>query len=100
MYAAKPQQPASADAAPILEDSARQAGGKTPWHMYAWRAMEMRIGLVPLPIYVLLAALIAGFVVQGKVPTDISVSIAVLAIGGFTCAEFGKRLPVLRHIGA
>ncbi|HEY1150945.1 MAG TPA: 2-hydroxycarboxylate transporter family protein [Pseudoduganella sp.] len=100
MYATKPQQPASADAAPVIEDSARQAGGKTPWHMYAWRAMEMRVGLVPLPIYLLLAALIAGFVVQGKVPTDISVSIAVLAIGGFTCAEFGKRLPVLRHIGA
>ena len=100
MYAAKPQQPASTDAGPILEDSTRQASSKTPWHMYAWRAMEMRVGLVPLPIYVLLAALIAGFVVQGKVPTDISVSIAVLAIGGFTCAEFGKRLPVLRHIGA
>ncbi|MBA5640289.1 2-hydroxycarboxylate transporter family protein [Duganella sp. LX20W] len=28
------------------------------------------------------------------------VSIAVLAVGGFTCAEFGKRMPLLRNIGA
>ncbi|MYM39209.1 malate permease [Pseudoduganella sp. CY13W] len=62
--------------------------------------MDMRIGLVPLPIYLLLLALIGGFVSMGKVPTDISVSIAVLAVGGFTCAEFGKRMPLLRHIGA
>eukprot|EP01030_Chromulinospumella_sphaerica_P014093 gene14093-13886_t len=62
--------------------------------------MDLRIGLVPLPIYLLLLALIAGFVYMGKVPTDISVSIAVLAVGGFTCAEFGKRMPLLRHIGA
>ncbi|WP_229633552.1 2-hydroxycarboxylate transporter family protein [Duganella qianjiadongensis] len=68
--------------------------------MLAWRAMDMRIGLVPLPIYLLLLALIGGFVSMGKVPTDISVSIAVLAVGGFTCAEFGKRMPLLRHIGA
>jgi len=26
--------------------------------------------------------------------------IAVLVIGGFTCAEIGKRIPVLRNIGA
>jgi CCS family citrate carrier protein len=62
--------------------------------------MDMRIGVVPLPIYVLLVALIGSFVMLGNVPTDISVTIAVLAVGGFTCAEFGKRLPVLRHVGA
>jgi malate:Na+ symporter len=65
-----------------------------------WRLMDRRIGIVPLPIYVLLVALMCGFVALGVVPTDISVSIAVLSIGGFTCAEIGKRLPVVRHIGA
>jgi len=95
MNATKPHQWA-ADAQPSTGDT----GTKTPWHMYAWRAMEMRIGLVPVPIYLLLLALIGGFIAQGKVPTDISVSIAVLAVGGFTCAEFGKRMPLLRHIGA
>ena len=59
-----------------------------------------RIGIVPLPVYVLLLVLIAGFVITGKVPNDICVSIAILTVGGFSCAELGKRLPYFRNIGA
>jgi CCS family citrate carrier protein len=59
-----------------------------------------RIGIVPLPVYVLLLALIGGFVATGKVPNDICVSIAILTVGGFSCAELGKRLPFFRNIGA
>lgn len=70
------------------------------WPHGWWKLMEIRIGIVPLPVYLLLVALIAGFVITGKVPTDISVSIAILAVGGFSCAEVGKRLPVFRKIGA
>ena len=70
------------------------------WPHAWWKLMEHRVGVIPLPIYCLLLALIVGFVSSGKVPTDISVSIAILAVGGFTCAEFGKRLPLVRHIGA
>ncbi|MFP6562737.1 2-hydroxycarboxylate transporter family protein [Paraburkholderia sp. B3] len=70
------------------------------WPEGWWKLMEIRIGIIPLPIYVILAALIAGFAVSGKVPGEISMSIAVLAFFGFTCAEFGKRLPLLRNIGA
>jgi CCS family citrate carrier protein len=70
------------------------------WPHGWWKLMEMRIGVIPLPVYLLLLALITGFVVTGKVPTDISVSIALLAVGGFSCAELGKRLPVMRNIGA
>ena len=70
------------------------------WPQGWWRLMDSRIGIIPLPVYLLLAALIGGFVVTGKVPTDISVSMAILVVGGFTCAEVGKRLPVVRHIGA
>jgi CCS family citrate carrier protein len=55
---------------------------------------------VPLPVYFLLLALIAGFVATGKVPNDICVSIAILTVGGFSCAELGKRIPYLRNIGA
>jgi malate:Na+ symporter len=85
---------------PVLVDGAQPQHGRTPWHLHAWRLMDTRVGVVPLPIYVLLVALIGGFAALGKMPTDISVSIAVLAVGGFTCAEFGKRIPFLRHIGA
>lgn len=99
-YQSAAAQQGMASVSPIHDAAAEATGTRTPWHMLAWRAMDLRIGLVPLPIYLLLLALIAGFVSMGKVPTDISVSIAVLAVGGFTCAEFGKRMPLLRHIGA
>jgi CCS family citrate carrier protein len=62
--------------------------------------MEYRIGIIPLPIYFVLLALIASFAIKGKVPGEISMAIAVLAFFGFSCAEIGKRLPVLRNIGA
>ncbi len=62
--------------------------------------MDTRIGIIPVPIYVMLFALIVGFVYTGDIKGEISMMIAVLVIGGFTCAEIGKRTPVLRNIGA
>ena len=62
--------------------------------------MDMRIGIIPIPIYVILCALLAGFTYTGDIKGEISMMIAVLVIGGFTCAEIGKRMPVLRNIGA
>ena len=63
--------------------------------------MEFRIGILPLPVYVVLLAVIAWFMEQpGKFPGEICMMMAVLAVGGFTCGEIGKRLPVLHHFGA
>src|ERR1700716_1546694 len=65
-----------------------------------WRIMDVSVGIVPLPIFFALLALIAGFVWLGKVPADLTTNIAVLTVGGFGCAELGKHLPGLRRIGA
>jgi len=70
------------------------------WPNGWWKLMELRIGIIPLPVYVLLLGLVAGFIATGELPGEINVAIAVLAIGGFTCGEIGKRLPYLRHVGA
>ncbi|WP_309491439.1 2-hydroxycarboxylate transporter family protein [Trinickia mobilis] len=70
------------------------------WPEGWWKLMEYRIGIIPLPVYVMLLLLIGGFTISGKVPGEISMAIAVLAFFGFTCAELGKRLPLVRHIGA
>ena len=56
---------------------------------------------MPLPVYVVLAALVAFFILRdGKVASDLPTMIAVLALGGFGCAEIGRRLPVIRNLGA
>ena len=61
---------------------------------------RFQIGIIPWPVYVALIMVIGGFCATGKLPTDISLSIAILAIGGFTCAELGRRLPFISALGA
>ena len=67
--------------------------------------MEVRIGVVPLPVLVGLIGILSAFVVlkkfpaAGKTPNDVCTMIAVLAVGGFVCGELGRRLPVIRHVG-
>ena len=65
-----------------------------------WGAL---IGVIPWPVFVALVALIGGLLITAKKTdglTDISVMIAILAVGGFACAEIGKRIPGLRSLGA
>ena len=64
------------------------------------RAMEVRVGIIPLPVYLLLLALVVAFAVRGKISGEVTVMIAVLVVGGFTCAEIGRRIPWLRAVGA
>jgi Na+/citrate or Na+/malate symporter len=48
-----------------------------------------------------LAGLVAFFILRdGKVASDLPTMIAVLALGGFGCAEIGRQLPVIRNLGA
>jgi Na+/citrate or Na+/malate symporter len=61
--------------------------------------MERRVGVIPLPVYALLVALTAGFLALGKLPAEITMIMAILAVAGFTSAALGKRLPLLRHVG-
>jgi malate:Na+ symporter len=86
----------NATATPVVETPPPSARF---WPEGWWRLMELRIGIIPLPIFILLAALITGFVVTGSLPNEINVWIAVLALFGFLCAEVGKRIPILRNIG-
>ena len=73
----------------------------TPWWPQGWwKIVDTRIGIIPIPVYVILVALLVGFTYTGDIKGEISIMIAVLVIGGFTCAEIGKRTPVLRNIGA
>ncbi|MFI4975372.1 MAG: 2-hydroxycarboxylate transporter family protein [Caulobacterales bacterium] len=68
----------------------------SPWMRFA----DFRIGIVPAPVFLVLIGLIAAFVASGKPPSDLMMMIAVLAAGGFACAEIGKRLPGLNQVGA
>jgi CCS family citrate carrier protein len=70
------------------------------WPEGWWRIMEIRIGIIPLPVFVLMGVLILVFVATGKISSEISMAIVVFSFFGFLCAEIGKRIPVIRNIGA
>ena len=66
----------------------------------AWqRVLERRIGIVPVPVFVLLAAMTWYFVAANEVVTDLPMMIAVVALFGFACAEIGQRIPGVRSVG-
>ncbi|HEX3700086.1 MAG TPA: 2-hydroxycarboxylate transporter family protein [Phenylobacterium sp.] len=64
-----------------------------------WRIMDLRLGIVPVPVALVAIAVTAAFVRLGAPPSDILMNIVVLAVGGFVCAEIGKRTPGLRNLG-
>lgn len=85
----------------VVSPPAKSLQSAEPWWPRGWwTIVDTRIGIIPVPIYIILCALLAGFVYTGDIKGEIPIMIAVLVIGGFTCAEIGKRLPVLRNIGA
>jgi CCS family citrate carrier protein len=70
------------------------------WPKGWWKIVDYKIGIIPMPMFVISFAVIAGFVATGKVPSDILMAIVLLSLGGFSCAELGKRIPIIRNIGA
>lgn len=66
-----------------------------------WHVMDTwKIGIIPLPLFILAGLLIAIDCLDGKLPSDIVVMVATLAFFGFACGEFGKRLPFVGKLGA
>ncbi|ALR78028.1 2-hydroxycarboxylate transporter family protein [[Enterobacter] lignolyticus] len=75
----------------------RKTSLKEKW----WHIMDTwKVGIIPLPLFLLAGALIAIDCLGGKLPSDIVVMVATLAFFGFACGEFGKRLPVVGKLGA
>ena len=70
------------------------------WPTGWWSIVDFKIGIVPLPVFVILLAVIALYALTGSVPSDILMAIVLLSMGGFACAELGKRIPIIRNIGA
>jgi malate:Na+ symporter len=98
-----PHQPLTGE--PTLQD-AKSVAPTLPteaegfWPKGWWAIVDYKIGIVPLPVFVILIAVIAAFALTGKVPSDILMAIVLLSMGGFACAELGKRIPIIRNIGA
>ncbi|MGH9680357.1 MAG: 2-hydroxycarboxylate transporter family protein, partial [Candidatus Acidiferrales bacterium] len=73
--------------------------GSAPWLADVRFLADYRIGIIPLPVYFILFALILSFSLTGRINTEMNMMIGALALGGFTCAEIGMHIPYLRSVG-
>src|ERR1700722_7827546 len=79
---------------------AEPSGAEGFWPKGWWAIVDYKIGIIPLPVFVVLIGVIGGFAATGTVPSDILMAIVLLSMGGFACAELGKRIPIIRNVGA
>ena len=84
-----------AQQAHILADTPT-ISGKPFW----WKLMDSYIGIIPIPVYVLLIAVVGGLVTTGPIPTEMAMMLAIMMLGAFTLAEIGNRIPILCNLGA
>ncbi|MFZ6658785.1 2-hydroxycarboxylate transporter family protein [Undibacterium sp. TJN19] len=65
------------------------------WH----KLMAIRIGPLPLPVYVVLAAITIAAAINHRLPNDLIGGLAVMMLSGFLLGDLGNRIPLLKHIG-
>ncbi|WP_035884033.1 2-hydroxycarboxylate transporter family protein [Cupriavidus metallidurans] len=88
------------EAEPVVTQPNEAPQNERFWPHGWWRVMEIRIGIFPLPVYILAAVLLAVLISIHKLANEISLVIVLFAFCGFTLAEIGKRIPLIRAIGA
>jgi malate:Na+ symporter len=60
---------------------------------------NIKIGVIPLPLYVILAAIIIGASFYGKLPADMVGGFAIIMILGIFLGDMGLKIPILKNIG-
>jgi Na+/citrate or Na+/malate symporter len=77
------------------------AVGQKFWPHGWWRLMEAKVGVIPLPLFVLAGALVLALAnTKGGLTNELTVMAVTLAFFGFACGEIGKRIPVIGKMGA
>lgn len=82
-------------APPVPENPAEAPPRLAGW----WRLMDASIGVIPVPVFVLLAALMVAFTALKGVTGELAMVIAISALFAFSLGEAGNRIPGLRQIG-
>lgn len=60
---------------------------------------QQKIGPLPLPLYLVLAAIVLAASLLGKLPADMLGGIAIMMVLGMLLGDIGMRIPVLKDIG-
>lgn len=63
------------------------------------KCKQFKVGVLPLPVYLALAAVILLASVAGKLPNDMIGGFAVIMVLGILLSDIGMKLPLLKNIG-
>lgn len=63
------------------------------------KIMRYKIGVIPLPLYLILAVIIFTAAAIGELPNDMIGGLAVIIIMGVLLSDLGFKLPILKSIG-
>lgn len=63
------------------------------------KVMQLKVGVVPLPLYLVLAVIIFAAAAIGELPNDMIGGLAVIMILGILLSDLGFKLPLLKNIG-
>lgn len=60
---------------------------------------NFKVGIMPLGVYLALLIVVFALLARGIMPNDMLGASAIMVLYGFTCAEIGKRLPIIKNVG-
>ena len=63
------------------------------------RFLSFKIGVIPFPLYLILALIIYAASIYGKLPADMIGGFAVIMIMGILLGDVGQKIPILKDIG-
>lgn len=71
------------------------------WGHYSWakKILDLKIGIIPIIVYVPLAFLTLILLRNGNFPNDMFGAITIMMLFGFSFSEISKRKPILKGIG-
>jgi len=61
--------------------------------------MQLKVGVIPLPLYIVFALVIFAAAALGELPNDMIGGFAVIIVLGVLLSDLGFKIPILKNIG-
>lgn len=65
----------------------------------SFKFWQIKIGPLPLPLYLIIASIVIAASIFGKLPADMLGGIAVMMVIGMLLGDIGMKVPILKDIG-
>lgn len=85
----------SANVMKTLPFEAEQQKRKGLWY----KINQLKIGVIPLPVYLVIALIVYGAAVNNELPPDMIGGFALIMVMGILLGDLGMKIPILKSIG-